>query len=489
MEEELSPEAIKTLFLENPAKLGAMIRTAESAQSKTKDFWKNSFFMAELSDSSAKLARFNLLTLENGKLGLFDKIKKNLFGIDPQKPAIQGQVQKFIHSYPDLDKDIAALLSNQELLSDKKSLLPQINNHLDDIISRRDNLVSEGGRLMARHATALAVAELWRDQRVESAQFNLDESALTQKLASLGVDPASYPDFRLWVKGLKEKGVEGWLDLQSKDIPKCKSQLAEDHERISSDMAKIGKVLENEIQELQKAGENIVQNNLRFSPATCKSLESAGLLGSVNRELFAKNPLTADQGIDGLFSKFTTEVFSTYAKQMSEVTSKTLLFKNQLDAMNSVYNQCSQNDNLFDVLKKLPSETLQKVSDMRAQLDQAVNAIENGELSKHKFTRLGGADPRQQLKEALTKTDPDWPRTPLQEMKLLISQRLDRLEARALAKQADLDALGSRLVEQEELEVMPGSEFGDDDNVLVSEDLRQTERRNIMFNQRPQGLE
>ncbi len=484
MEKELSPEAIKTLFLENPAKLGAMIRTAESSQSKTKDFWKNSFFIAELSDSSAKLARFNLLTLENGKLGLFDKIKKNLFGIDPQKPAIQGQVQKFIHSYPGLDQDIAALLSNQELLSEKKSLLPQINNHLDDIISRRDNLLSEGGRLMARHATALAVAELWRDQRVESSHFKLDEAALTQKLESLGFDPAVYPDFKLWVNDLKEKGVADWLDLQSKDIPKCQSQLAEDHERIASDMAKIGKILENEIQQLQQAGEDIVQNNLRFSPANCKSLESAGLLGSVNRELFAKNPLTANQRLDALFGKFTTEVFSAYAKQMSEATSKTLLFKNQLDAMSSVYNQCRENDTLLAVRKELPSVTLQKVSNMRAQLDQAVATIENGELAKHKFKgKLMGEDPRQQLKEALTEKDAGWPRTPLQEMKLLISQRLDRLEARALAKQADLDALGSRLVNQEELEAQLGSEFGDDDNVLVSEDLRQTERRNIMFNQ------
>ena len=483
MEEELSPGAIKTLFLENPAKLGAIIRTAESAQSKTKDFWKNSFFMAELSDSSAKLARFNLLTLENGKLGLFDKIKKNLFGIDPQKPAIQGQVQKFIHSYPGLDKDIAALLSNQELLSEKQTLLPQINNHLDDIVSRRDNLVSEGGRLMARHATALAVAELWRDQRAESAHFQLDETALAQKLESLGFDLASYPDFKLWISDLKEKGVAAWLDLQSQDIPKCQSELAEDHNRIASDMAKIGEVLENEIQQLQKAGEDIVKNNLRFSPANCKSLESAGLLGSVNRELFAKNPLTADQGIDDLFRKVNASVFSAYTKNMNQAKSTTLLFKNQLDTMSSVYNQCRENDTLLAIRKEMPSQTLQKVSDMRVQLDQAVATIENGELAKHTFTRFGGADPRQQLKEALTEKDARWPRTPLQEMKLLISQRLDRLEARALAKQADLDALGSRLIEQEELEVMLGSEFGDDDNVLVSEDLRQTERRNIMFNQ------
>jgi len=484
MEEELSPEAIKTLFLENPAKLGAMIRTAESAQTKTKDFWKNSFFMAELSDSSAKLARFNLLTLENGQLGLFDKIKKNLFGIDPQKPAIQGQVQKFIHSYPGLDKDIAALLSNQELLSDKKSLLPQINNNLDDIISRRDNLVSEGGRLMARHATALAVAELWRDQRVESAHFQLDETALTQKLESLGFDPASYPDFKLWISDLKEKGVADWLDLQSKDIPKCQSQLAEDHNRIASDMTKIGEVLENEIQQLQKAGEDIVKNNLRFSPANCKSLESAGLLGSVNRELFAKSRLTADQGLDGLFRKLNTDVFFAYTKNMNKADSKTLLFKNQLDAMNSVYMRCRETDSLVSVNKELPQQTLQKVADMRGQLDQAVATIENGEFAKHKFKgKLMSGDPRQQLKEALTEKDSGWPRTPLQEIKLLISQRLDRLEARALAKQADLDALGSQQIDQEDIEALLGSEFGDDENVLVSENLRQTERRNIIFNQ------
>ena len=73
-------------------------------------------------------------------------------------------------------------------------------------------------------------------------------------------------------------------------------------------------------------------------------------------------------------------------------------------------------------------------------------------------------------------------------MKLLISQRLDRLEARALAKQADLDALGSQQIDQEDLEAMLGSEFGDDENVLVSEDMRATERRNIMFDQRAQDL-
>jgi hypothetical protein len=74
-------------------------------------------------------------------------------------------------------------------------------------------------------------------------------------------------------------------------------------------------------------------------------------------------------------------------------------------------------------------------------------------------------------------------------MTLLISQRLDRLEARARAQQADLDAQGSHQIYQEDIEAMLGSEFGDEENVLVSEDLRATERRNIMFNQRPQGLE
>jgi hypothetical protein len=483
MEEELSPEAVKTLFKENPAKLGAMIRTAESAQFKSKDFWKNSFFMAELSDSSAKLARFNLLTLENGKLGLFEKIKKNLLGINPREPAIQGQVKKFIASYPGLNKDIAALLSNQELLSEKKSLLPKIDNQLDSIISRRDNLVAEGGRLMARHATALAVAELWRDQRVESSHFQLDVSALTQKLESLGVDSGNYPDLKLWITDLKEQGVAGWLDSQSKDIPKCQSELAENHKRITEDMAKIGEALEKEIDQLQKAGEDIVKNNLRFTSANCKSLESAGLLSSLNHDLFKVSPLNAQLGLDALFGRLNRDIFAKYGKEMNKPNSMTLRLKTGLAEMNAVYNQCRDNDSRLADPRELPMLTFEKVVELRARLDQAANAIENGELSKHKFTRLGGADPRQQLKEALTKTDPDWPRTPLQEMKLLISQRLDRLEARALAKQADLDALGSRLVEQEELEVMLGSEFGDDDNVLVSEDLRQTERRNIMFNQ------
>jgi hypothetical protein len=209
----------------------------------------------------------------------------------------------------------------------------------------------------------------------------------------------------------------------------------------------------------------------------------------LNHDLFKVSPLNAQLGLDALFGRLNRDIFANYVKEMKKPNSMTLRLQAGLAEMNAVYNQCRDNDSRLADPRELPMLTFEKVVELRARLDQAANAIENGELSKHKFTRLGGADPRQQLKEALTKTDPDWPRTPLQEMKLLISQRLDRLEARALAKQADLDALGSRLVEQEELEVMLGSEFGDDDNVLVSEDLRATERRNMMFNQRPQELE
>jgi hypothetical protein len=483
MEVELSPEAVKTLFKENPAKLGAMIRAAESAQSKSTDFWKNTFFIAELSDSSAKLARFNLHTLENGKLGLFDKIKKNLFGIEPQKPTIRAQVEKFIHSYPGLDREIAALLSNQELLSDKKSLLLKIDNQLDGIVSRRDDLVAEGGRLMARHATALAVAELWRDQRVESDYFKLDESALTQKLESLGIDSTNYPDLRLWINALKEKGVAEWLNSQSKEIPTCLSELAENHARITEDMSKIGQALEKEIEQLQKAGEDIVKNNLLFSPATCKSLESAGLLSSLNKDLFQASPLQAKLNLDVLFSRLNRGIFARYEDEMGKQSSMTLRLKTGLDEMNAVYKKCQQTDSLFVIRKEPPMSTMEKVALMRSSLDRAVASIETSELASHKFA-TGGNGTRDKLKNALLQQSMNWPRSPLQEMKLLISQRLDRLEARAMAKQADLDSLGSQQLEQEDIEAqLGGSEFGDDENVLVSEDLRATERQNIMFNQ------
>jgi hypothetical protein len=279
------------------------------------------------------------------------------------------------------------------------------------------------------------------------------------------------------------------LDSQSKDIPKCQSELAENHKRITEDMAKIGVALEKEIDQLQKAGEDIVKNNLRFTSANCNSLESAGLLASLNRNLFTEAPLKATLGLDALFGFLNRDIFVSYEKNMREQNSMTLRFKTQLDQMNAVYNQCRENDNLLFVRTELPMHTLERVSSMRAQLDSAVETIETGDLAAHTFTKAFGTDLRQQLKQALTQKDSGWPRTPLQEMRLLISQRLDRLEARARAQQADLDAHGSQQIYQEDIEAMLGSEFGDEENALVSEDLRATERQNIMFNQRPQELE
>jgi hypothetical protein len=54
---------------------------------------------------------------------------------------------------------------------------------------------------------------------------------------------------------------------------------------------------------------------------------------------------------------------------------------------------------------------------------------------------------------------PDWPRTPLQEIKFLISQRLDRLAALANSKQADYDQEDGRLLNRDDLDVELGTEF------------------------------
>ena len=453
LERDLSPQAVKTLFKENPAKLGKMLRDAESAKTMSKDAWKNSYFAGELSDSSAKLARFNLLTLEYGKLGLFEKIKKNLFGIDPQKPAIQGQVEKFIHSYPGLDQEIAGLLSNQQLLADKKELFDLINNQLDEIISRRDTLVKEGDRLMARHATALVVAEQWRDQRMEAAHFKLDQAALYQKLAEVGVDQKSYPDLKKWVESdlPQTGGVGKWLDAETKGIQKCKSELEENRARLQADMQAIGQALDEQIQELQKAGEDLSTNKLRFTPASLISLENAGLLSSLNKDLFKANPLKPGNTLGTLFEKFGSGVFKDYP--MDREGSMTLLFKTQLDKMQGVYASCFALDKELSSEDGFPPQALRQVKVLQDTLDEAVNELEAGSLKDHKFTKLIGTDNRQQLKEALSKQSKDWPRTPLQEIKLLISQRLDRLAALANSKQADIDQKEALLLDDGDLQL------------------------------------
>lgn len=132
----------------------------------------------------------------------------------------------------------------------------------------------------------------------------------------------------------------------------------------------------------------------------------------------------------------------------------TLLFKTQLDKMQSVYATCFALDKELSSDDEFPPEALRQVKVLQDTLDEAVNELEAGSLKDHKFTgKILGTDNRQQLKEALSKQSKDWPRTPLQEIKLLISQRLDRLAALANSKQADIDQKEALLLDDEDLQL------------------------------------
>jgi predicted peroxiredoxin len=457
---ELAPEKIKDLYLKNPAELGKMIRAAEDSKDKSKEFWMASYHAAVLSDSSAKLARFSMATLEDRKLGRLEKFKQKLFGINPEKPSISNQVQKFINSYPGLDKSIAELLSTQNGLAELQEKIPEIDRNLADLEAKRDALLAKGGKLGARHATALAVAEMWQSQRVESKNFTLYAGQLQEKLAPLGINTNTYPDLPVWLEGIDKEGVEVWLDKQAQELPRIQSDMALERHKIAADMQTLADQFQDALKDLTKLGQKAAENNTRFDTAKTTSLKSAGLEG------------WDAQTLPGLFKEFDSKFFSNYDNHLKR-EGKTKQLRDGLAGIHKTYNQASQLDK--DIADgNIPlAQVPQYVAQLRNQLDQSAQKIVD--LKDHNFATGGGGE-RDQFKKALLAQAKDWPRTPLEEMKFLVSQRLDRLEAFAAMKSIEKDGVEA-IQNDDDLRVEIGDEEDSNLNLISQSGFEQIDDR------------
>lgn len=463
LREKLSPPKIKELYTKNPAELGRMFRIAESTKGYSKQFWLASYHAEVLSDSSAKLARFELATLDYGKLGFFDKFKQKVFGISPEKPAISKQVEKFFHAYPELNKSISQLVATQNSLEELDKTLSKIDGNLADLEKQRDKLLKQEGKLMARHATALAVAEMWQSQRVESAHFNLRKEELLPKLAPLGINTETYPDIEMWMEEATHTGVEAWLMKQAEGMEGLLSDIAKQKGQIAQDMENIAKAFADELKQLESLGEKISKNGTRFTTASTQSLKQAGLT--------SWDATTLPQ----LFKEFDQKFFSQYGKELQS-DGKTKQLQQALHGIRDVYETVRNLDRKLDHGDIDPGEAEVALQELRGVLEESVSSIERkkseGGLADHDFA-LGGNGTRDKFKKALLAHSNDWPRSPLREMEYLVSQRMDRLQTLAGLKTIQNEG-GNVIRDDDDLEVFDDGGF---DEFVGSTDTRNIDLR------------
>jgi len=450
LREEISPSKIKELYTKNPAELGRMFRSAEATKGYSKEFWLASYHAEVLSDSSAKLARFELATLDYGKLGFFDKFKQKVLGISPEKPAISKQVEKFFHAYPELNKSISQLVATQNSLEELDKTLSKIDGNLADLEKQRDNLLNQEGKLMARHATALAVAEMWQSQRVESAHFNLRKEELLQKLAPLGINKETYPDIEIWMEEATNTGVEAWLMKQAEGMEGLLSDIAKQKGQIAQGMENIAKAFADELKQLESLGEKISKNGTRFTTASTQSLKEAGLTS------------WKAQTLPELFKEFDQKLFSQYDKEL-QGDGKTKQLQQALHGIRDVYETVGNLDRKLAHGEIDPGEAEVALQELRGVLEESVLSIERkkseGGLADHDFA-LGGNGTRDKFKKALLAHSNDWPRSPLREMEYLVSQRMDRLQT-LVGLQTIQKEGGNVIRDDDDLEVFDDEDMND----------------------------
>ena len=475
LREKLSPPKIKELYTKNPAELGRMFRIAESTKGYSKQFWLASYHAEVLSDSSAKLARFELATLDYGKLGFFDKFKQKVFGISPEKPAISKQVEKFFHAYPELNESISKLVATQNELEEMDKTLSKIDGNLADLEKQRDQLLKQEGKLIARHAMALAVGEMWQSQRVESAHFNLQKEELLSKLAPLGINKETYPDIQIWMDKAAETGVENWLTEQAEGMEVLLSDIAQKKSQIAQDMENIAKAFADELKQLESLGENISKNGTRFTTASTQSLKEAGLT--------SWDATTLPQ----LFKEFDQKFFSQYDRQLNG-DGKTKQLQQALHGIRDVYVTVGNLDRKIALGEIDPGEAEVALQELRGVLEKSVSSIESkkseGGLADYDFAS-GGKGTRDKFKNALLAHSKDWPRSPLREMEYLVSQRMDRLQTLAGLKTIQEEG-GIFIPDNDDLEVFDdeglGEFVGSIDTQNIDLRLERQERRQQIQN-------
>jgi hypothetical protein len=359
-----------------------------------------------------------------------------------------------------LDKSIAELLATQNGLAEIKEKIPEIDRNLADLEAKRDALLAKGGKLMARHATALAVAEMWQSQRVESVHFHLDRSQLLEKLAPLGINTDIYPDLPVWLEGIQKQGVETWLEVQAKDLPKIQSDMALERQQIAADMQKLSDQFQGALKDLAELGQRAAVNNTRFDTAKTNSLKSAGLEGWDARTL------------PQLFQDFESKFFVKYNNQLKG-EGKTKQLRDGLVGIHNTYQQASKLDKGIADGTILPDEVPQHVAPLRKQLDQSAQKIVD--LRDYNFS-TGGVGGRDKFKKALLAQANDWPRTPLEEMKFLVSLRLDRLEAFAAMKSIEKDGVEA-IQNDDDLRVEIGDEEDSNLNLISQSGFEQIDDR------------
>jgi hypothetical protein len=97
------------------------------------------------------------------------------------------------------------------------------------------------------------------------------------------------------------------------------------------------------------------------------------------------------------------------------------------------------------------------------------------DLKDHNFATGGGGE-RDKFKKALLAQAKDWPRTPLEEMKFLVSLRLDRLEAFAAMKSIEKDGVEA-IQNDDDLRVEIGDEEDSNLNLISQSGFEQIDDR------------
>jgi hypothetical protein len=221
-------------------------------------------------------------------------------------------------------------------------------------------------------------------------------------------------------------------------------------------MQELSDQFQGALKELAELGQRAAVNNTRFDTAKTNSLKSAGLEGWDARTL------------PQLFQDFESKFFVKYDNQLKG-EGKTKQLRDGLVGIHKTYQQASKLDKGIADGTILPDEVPQHVAPLRKQLDQSAQKIVD--LKDHNFATGGGGE-RDKFKKALLAQAKDWPRTPLEEMKFLVSLRLDRLEAFAAMKSIEKDGVEA-IQNDDDLRVEIGDEEDSNLNLISQSGFEQ----------------
>jgi len=437
LEAEFSSERIKELYQKDPSAVGKMLRLAENAKDMSVAAWKNSYYAAMLSDSSARLKRFNLETLEYDKQGKWSKFKEAI-GLGSGKPTISGSVQKYLNQYPEADKTIANLLALESQVKELQGMFPDIKAAYEKVVADRDSVLSNAGKLAAKTAFAIALGEIWSAQGVEGKSVAFKDADVLSKLAPLGITEMTYPDLKIWLDEAKNQGVDQWIESHATGMKQVESDLALKKKSVEEEMEKLASFIQDEIGKVGQKIDVLNAGATRFTKATCRSLAGTELLEPDEvwmKNLKHKSPEQIDLGdlLAGMDPIFQSEDNQNRIKKGGRT--KTLFLA--LTGLKTAYKAAEALDRQLSDGEY--GGVLADIEEQRKVVNEAVDSIRK----LGKFDKVTTTSNREKLRLALTNRSQQAARSPVEEMAVLINERFDRLESYWKAARANIQKEGA----------------------------------------------